>query len=149
MLSLHSDLEITFSLQYGKLKVILATNFFFEKFVKPSGPFSYVLNVRSLSKILKDLLKFKRWNIEEGKALNHWIRMEEPMIRLLKSLEGPGVICKKEKNDLHLSGSKPGVLHRLAKKHKALEDGILSSGPILSAIAITTYKQARFCDQLL
>ena len=88
-------------------------------------------------------------NIEEGKALNHLIHMEEGIIRLLKSLEDQGKISEKEKNDLHASGSKPGVLHGLAKIHKALEDVIPSFRPILSAIGTPTYKLAKFCDQLL
>ena len=57
---------------------------------------------------------------------------------------------KKEKNDLYISGSKPGVLHGLAKTHKALEDGIPSFCPNLSAIGTPSYKlAAKFCDQLL
>ena len=90
-------------------------------------------------------------NIEEGKALNHLIRMEERLIRLLKSLEDQGEISEKEKNDLsdsNLSDSKPGVLYGLAKIHKALEDGIPSFRPIFSAIGTPTYKLAKFCDQL-
>ena len=100
-------------------------------------------------KILKDTSKFKRVNIEEGKALNHLIHMEEQIIRLLKSLENQGEISEKEKNDLYPSCSKPGFLYGLAKIHKALEDGIPSFCPILSAIGTTTYKLTKFCDQLL
>ena len=91
-------------------------------------------------------------NIEEGKTLNHLIRMEERIIRLLKSLEDQGEISEKEKNDLsdsNLSDSKPGVLYGLAKIHKALDDGIPSFRPIFSAIGTPTYKLAKFCDQLL
>ena len=43
--------------------------------------------ISKLSKILEDTSKFKRVNIEEGKALNHLIHMEERIIRPLKSLE--------------------------------------------------------------
>ena len=53
------------------------------------------------------------------------------------------------KNNVYLSGSKPGVLYGLAKIHKALEDGILSFRPILSVIGKPTYKLARFSSQLL
>ena len=35
--------------------------------------------------MLEDTSKFKRVNIEEGKALNHLIHMEERIIRLLKN----------------------------------------------------------------
>ena len=39
--------------------------------------------------------------IEEGKALNHLMRMEEQIIHLLKSLEDQGEISGKEKNVLY------------------------------------------------
>ena len=75
--------------------------------------------------------------------------MEERIIRLLKCLEDQGDISEKEKNDLYPSGSKPGVLYGLAKIHKALEDGVPSFRPILSAVGTPTYNLAKFCDQLL
>ena len=50
------------------------------------------------------------------------------IILLLKSLQDQGEISEKEKKDLYLSGSQPGVLYGLAKIHKALEDGIPSFG---------------------
>ena len=78
--------------------------------------------ISKLSKILEDNSKFKRVNIEEGKALCHLIHMEERIIRLLKSLGDQREISEKEKNDLYPSSSKPGVLYGLAKIHKALED---------------------------
>ena len=48
--------------------------------------------ISKLSKILEDTSKFKRVNVEEGKALNHLIHMEERIIRLLKSLQDQGEI---------------------------------------------------------
>ena len=56
---------------------------------------------------------------------------------------------KKKKNDLFPSRSKPGLLYGLAKIHKALEEGITSFHPIISAIGPFTYNPARFCHQLL
>ena len=88
-------------------------------------------------------------NIEEGKALNHLIHMEERIIPLLKSLEGQSEISEKEKSDLYPSGSKPVVLYGLAKIHKALEDGTSSFRPILSAIGTPTYNLTKLCDQRL
>ena len=105
--------------------------------------------ISKLGKILEDTSKFKRVNIEERKALNNLIHMEEQIIRLLKSLEDQGEISEKEKRDLYPSGSQLGVLYGLAKIHKALEDEIPSFQPILSAIGTSTYKLAKFCDQLL
>ena len=94
--------------------------------------------ISKLSKILEDTSKFRIVNIEEGKALNHLIHMEEQIICLLKSLEDQGEISEKEKKDLYPSGSQPGVLYGLAKIHKALEDGIPSFQAILSAIGMPT-----------
>ena len=53
--------------------------------------------ISKLSKILKYTFKFKRVNIEEGKALNHLIHMKERTICLLRSLEGQGELSEKEK----------------------------------------------------
>ena len=91
-----------------------------------------------LSEILEDTSKFKIVNIGGGKALNHLIHTEKRIIRLAKSLEDQGEISEKEKNDLYLSCSKPGVLYGLVKIHKALEDGIPSFRLILSAIGALT-----------
>ena len=44
---------------------------------------------------------------------------------------------------------KSGILYGLGKIHKALEDRIPTSRPILSAIGTPTYKLAKFCDKLL
>ena len=45
------------------------------------------MTISKLSKSLEDTSKFKRVNVEEGKALNHLIHMEKLIIRLLKSLK--------------------------------------------------------------
>ena len=71
------------------------------------------------------------------------------MIRLLKSLEDQREISEKENKDLYPSGSQPGVQYGLVKIHKAIEDGIPSFRPILSAVGTPAYKLAKFCDQLL
>ena len=73
--------------------------------------------ISKLSQILENTSKFKWVNVEEGKALNHLIHMEERIIHLLKSLEDQGEISEKERNDLYSSGSKPGILYGLAKIH--------------------------------
>ena len=76
--------------------------------------------ISKLSKILEDTSKFKRVKIEEGKALNQLIHIEERIIRLIKSLEDQSEFSEKEKNDLYTSGCKPRVPYGLAKIHKAL-----------------------------
>ena len=55
----------------------------------------------------------------------------------------------KKKKIIYIHQVKPGVLYGLAKIHKALDDGIPSFRPILSAIGTPTYQLAKFCDQLL
>ena len=81
--------------------------------------------------------------------MDNLIHTEERIIHLLKGLEDQGEISQKEKNDLYPSGSKSRVLHGFDKIYKALEDRITSFGPILSAIGTSTYKLAKFCNQLL
>ena len=90
-----------------------------------------------VSKILENISKFKRVDIEEGKALihlNQLIHIEEQIMHLFKSLEDQDEISDKGKNDFHPLCSKPGVLYGPAKILKALEDGILFSRPILSTM---------------
>ena len=81
--------------------------------------------------------------------MNHLIHMEKPIMRLLKSLEDQHEITEKEKSCLYPSVSQAGVPYGLAKIHKALEHGVPSFQPVLSAIGTPTYKLAKFCDQLL
>lgn len=52
-------------------------------------------------------------NIEERKAFNHLIYMDERIIVLLKSFENQGENSEKQESDLHPSGSKPGVQYGL------------------------------------
>ena len=52
--------------------------------------------VSQLSKILEEISKIKKVNVEERKALNHSIYIEERIIRLFKSLEDQGEISEKE-----------------------------------------------------
>ena len=85
------------------------------------GSYVIILNrsdyISKLSKILENKSKFKWVNVEEGKALNHLIHMEEWIIHLLKSLDDQGEISENERNDLYPSGSKPGILYGLVKIH--------------------------------
>ena len=88
--------------------------------------------ILKLSNILEGTSKFKRVDIEEGKALYHL-----------------GEISEKEKKDLYSSSPKLGVLYGFAKIHKTLEDGTLSFRLILSAIETPTYNLVKFCNRLL
>ena len=73
----------------------------------------------------------------------------EKQICLLKSLEDQAEISEKVKNDLYLSGSKPGVLYGLTKIHETLKDGMQPFWPILSAIETPISKLAKLSNQLL
>ena len=88
-------------------------------------------------------------HVKKGKALYHFIHMEEQIICLLKSEEDQGETSEKEKDNLYSSGSKPGVLYDLAKIHKSLEDGTPYFSPVPSAIGTPTHNLAKFCDWLL
>ena len=101
-----------------------------------------------LNRILDDISKFKRLHLEEGKVLNHIIQMEQCIIDLLKSLKNQNEISEKNYDNLYPSDSKPGILYRLGKIHKVLEDTIPTFHPILSAVGTSTYKLAKFCDKL-
>ena len=105
--------------------------------------------ISRLNRILDDTSKFKRLHLEEGKVLNHIIHMEQRIIDILKSLKNQNEISEKNYDTLYSSGSKPGILYRLGKIHKALEDGIPTFRPILSAIGTPTFKLAKLSDKLL
>ena len=105
--------------------------------------------VSRLNRILDDASKFKRLHLEEDKVLNHIIHIEQRIIDLLISLKNQNEIPKKNYDNLYPLGLKPGILYGLGKIHKALEDGISTFRPILSAIGTPTYKLAKFCDKLL
>ena len=75
--------------------------------------------------------------------------MEQHIIDFLKSLKNQNEIWEKSYDNLNPSGSKWGILYRLVKIHKALEDGLPTFRAILSAIGRSTCKLAKFCDKLL
>ena len=81
-------------------------------------------------RILEEPSRFKRMNIEDGKAYNHLIH------RRMKDLIKKNIFSRKK--DLYPSGFKPEVLYYLAKIHKPLQDGTLSFHQILSAIGTPT-----------
>ena len=70
------------------------------------------------SKILEDASKFKKVDIEEGKALTRLIPVKDQIIRLPKSLKDQPKTPEKEKSYLYLSGSKSGVLNWSGKIYK-------------------------------
>ena len=53
--------------------------------------------ISKLTKISKDASKSKRVNIEERKALNRFINLEERIIRLLTNLQDQFEVSEKEK----------------------------------------------------
>ena len=102
--------------------------------------------ISRFNRILDDTSKLKRLHLEEGKVLNHIIHMEQRIIDILKSLKNQNEISEKNYDTLYSSGSKPGILYRLGKIHKALEDGIPTFRPILSAIGTPTFKLAKLSE---
>ena len=73
--------------------------------------------------------------------------MEQRIIDLLKNNQNE--ISEKNYDNLYSSSSKPEILYGIGKIHKALEDGIPNSRPILPAIGTPTYKLVKFCNKLL
>lgn len=70
------------------------------------------------SKILEDASKFKKVDIEEGKALTRLIPVKDQIIRLPKSLKDQPKIPEKEKSYLYSLSSKSGVLNWSGKIYK-------------------------------
>lgn len=70
------------------------------------------------SKILEDASKFKKVDIEEGKALTRLIPVKDQIIRLPKSLKDQPKISEKEKSYLYSLSSKSGVLNWSGKIYK-------------------------------
>ena len=68
---------------------------------------------------------------------------------VLKSLTYKRKIFIKQYKDLTLSGSKPGIMYGLAEVQKVVTDGLPIFRPILSAIAATTCKLAKFLVPML
>ena len=62
----------------------------------------------------------------------------EHIIAVLKSLKNQNEVSDKNYDNLHPSGSKPGMLYELP-----------TFPPILSAICTLTYKLSKLCDKLL
>lgn len=70
------------------------------------------------SKTLEDASKFKKVDIEEGKALTRLIPVKDQIIRLPKSLKDQPKISEKEKSYLYSLSSKSGVLSWSGKIYK-------------------------------
>ena len=70
------------------------------------------------SKTLEDASKFKKVDIEEGKALTRLIPVKDQIIRLPKSLKDQLKISEKEKSYLYSLSSKSGVLNWSGKIYK-------------------------------
>ena len=98
-----------------------------------------IFYILKLNQMLHNTSKFERLNMRKA-VLNHIIHMVKRNIDLLKNSKNQNEISKKIYN-LHLSGSKLGILYKL---DKTLEDGIQTFHPILSATGAPTYKLAKF-----
>lgn len=99
----------------------------------------YVDKVQSL---LLDRSKFSVITEPLHKVL---LRLEDKVNRLLAKLKKDSIITDRTYNDLHVSGSQPGILYGLPKIHKPN----LPFRPIFRACGTATYSLAKFLVPLL
>ena len=94
--------------------------------------------------ILSDTSKFQKLSIDQNKALNHIIHMENRIINVLKQLKNKRIISEKKYEDLYLVGSSPTIWYGHANVHGPIMDGVPLFCPILSAMGKPTYKLSKF-----
>ena len=89
--------------------------------------------------IVSDTTKFEQINIEEDKQLNFPLKSEKKVIDQIKRLEHEGKISEKEYELIYPRGSRPSVLYKSQKAHKAVINNCPKVRPILSTIGTRTY----------
>ena len=94
--------------------------------------------------ILNDSSKFHKVYTDHDKIFNHLIHMENRVTDVAKNLRDKKEISTAQYKDLSSLGSRPGIMHGLAKVHSIITDCLPSFTPIVSAIGTPTYKLARF-----
>lgn len=100
---------------------------------------SYVDKIKT---ILSDRSKFCTVTEPLHKVL---LRVEDKVNRVLAKLKKSGILSEKAYNDLHVSGTNPGILYGLPKIHKLL----IPLRPIFAACGTPTYKLAKFLVPIL
>ena len=87
---------------------------------------------------------FSNLEIPAGKEINYITNLEKKITSDLKLLKDEEIIDKATYKNIKPVGSRPGVLYRLGKVHKEINNGIPPFRPILSAIGTPTHKLAKF-----
>ena len=82
-----------------------------------------------MKNILNDSTKFHKVYIDHDKILNHLIHMENRVTDILKNFRNKKEISIEQYKGLSPSGSRPGIIHGLAKVHKIVTDGLPSFRP--------------------
>ena len=84
-----------------------------------------------MKKVHSDTSKFHKLSIDQNKVLNHNVNMGNRIISVLKKLKDKNQISDIKCKDLHLVGSRPGILYGCAKIHQPIKDGVSPFRPIL------------------
>ena len=98
----------------------------------------------AIEEILNDHTKFSNLEIPAGKEINYITNLEKKITSDLKLLKDEEIIDKATYKNIKPVGSRPGVLYRLGKVHKEINNGLQPFRPISSAISTPTYKLAKF-----
>ena len=99
--------------------------------------------LRHMERTISDHNKFEKVSIKKG-TLNFSINHEKNINNYLKRLEKSGTLSTEQYKKIKAVGSRPGVLYRLCKVHKAITDICPPFRFILSAIGTYCYKLAKF-----
>ena len=86
---------------------------------------------------------------DHDKELNYILKLDKKIIDVLKDLKNKEEITEVDYNHLHSCGSRPGILHGMAKVHQPVINPCPSLRPISSAMNTPSYKLAKFLVQLL
>ena len=93
--------------------------------------------VNHMENILKNNSKFGKADVIT-RTLHFQVNHEKRINEILKSLKSTDSLSVKQYKKIKTVGSKPGVLYRLCKVHKAIVDVFPTFRPILSVIGTTT-----------
>ena len=105
--------------------------------------------LEGMSKILNKNAKFEMLQFDRDKELNYILNLEKKNIYVLKDLKNKEEITEVDYLHQYPCGSRPGILHGMAKVHKPVINWCPSLLPILSAINTPSYKLAQFLVLLL
>ena len=99
--------------------------------------------------ILSDQRKFGKVSLKDDAFLNFAINQEKPADKVLKKLVESKSMTDKTRTSLKAVGTRPGIMYRSCKLHKASIGNCLPFWPILLALNTCTYKLAKLLAPIL